>query len=273
MVLTYPFWQNRGRQLAMKHPSELFEVKFYDDHVIRIGKSGEPHLNIISEVRKNTKSIEQFIGETIQLFTKKGFSFTWEVTNHCEPSNMKELLEKHGFKKLDHGEHLVFDLEEFSIPKIINSKLFFVREESYKLELSREFQELLKICFPQYESYDIESVVEGIHKRHKERGEHKIIQAVYSNEGTENPKLVAFSNLIIMDENPKLAYLSGSATLPEYRNHGLYTNSISHRLQSAKENDCKFVYVGADVKSSAPILKKYGFKKVYETISYIYNQN
>ncbi len=271
MVLTYSFWQNRSHKLSLKYPSELFEVKFYEDHVIHIGKSGEPHLNSISEVRRSIEDIEQLIEDTIQFFAKMEYSFTWEVTNHCEPPNINDLLEKHGFIKLDHSEHLVFDLEEFSIPKIVNNQRFLVREETSELEFSSEFQELLKTCFPQYESYDLESITEDIHKRHKERGEHKIIHAVYLNEGKENPRLVAFSNLIIMDENPKLAYLSGSATHPEYRNHGIYTKSIVRRIQTAKENGCKFVYVGADVKSSAQILKKYGFQRVYDTISYLYN--
>lgn len=271
MAFTYKFWQNRAREQSISHPSNLYEIKYHDDHVLQIGKSGEPHYNSITEVRKNIDNIENFISEKIRFFADRQSSFTWIATDYCQPSNLHEFLEKQGLSKLDHAEHLVFDLEKFPIPVIGNSEKFSIKEESLELELSSEFQKLLRTCFPQYEKYDLESVIEAIHQRHKERGEKKIIIAFYDNNANGDEKLVAYSNLIIMDENPKLGYLGGSATLPEFRKQGIYTNSIALRLQVAKNNQCKYVYVGADIKSSAPILKKYGFKKVYDTISYLYN--
>ncbi|HEX8918536.1 MAG TPA: GNAT family N-acetyltransferase [Chloroflexota bacterium] len=64
------------------------------------------------------------------------------------------------------------------------------------------------------------------------------------------------------------AYLRQAATLPEFRNQGVYLSLLSHRLSIAREMGCTAALVQAMTATSAPILRKRGFRKVCSLIGY-----
>lgn len=59
-----------------------------------------------------------------------------------------------------------------------------------------------------------------------------------------------------------VVYLRNAATLPEFRNRGIYLSLVAHRIRLAREAGCTAAVVQAQMRSSAPILIKRGFERV-----------
>lgn len=70
-------------------------------------------------------------------------------------------------------------------------------------------------------------------------------------------------------ENPFAGIWAG-ATLPKYRQRGLYTALVASRMQEARQRGYAYLTVDADPNTSMPILQKLGFQTIGTTTPYTY---
>lgn len=63
-------------------------------------------------------------------------------------------------------------------------------------------------------------------------------------------------------EDSGVVYLRNAATLPAFRNRGVYLSLVAHRIALARAVGCTAAVVQAQMRSSAPILLKRGFERV-----------
>jgi N-acetylglutamate synthase-like GNAT family acetyltransferase len=58
--------------------------------------------------------------------------------------------------------------------------------------------------------------------------------------------------------------LAGAATLPAFRNRGVYLRLLAHRLGAARDRGVRSAVIQAVADSSAPICRRYGFTDLFE---------
>lgn len=77
--------------------------------------------------------------------------------------------------------------------------------------------------------------------------------------GDDRP--VAWSYLVYVP-GTRIVLLGGAATLPEARQHGLYTALVKRRLDDARADGSEAAIIQADRNTSAPICAKLGFREL-----------
>lgn len=71
----------------------------------------------------------------------------------------------------------------------------------------------------------------------------------------------AFSAMEVHEDLPVIR-ISGGATDPVFRGKGLYKAMVNERLEEARKLNKGYLVVQAKVETSAPILKRLGFREV-----------
>jgi len=224
-------------------------------------------------VRKNGDNINDFIKEMIDFYTEQKSQFNWNVSENCSPSNLKEILLSHGFKHRVTNELLIFNLRKKDLPPIPKLMSFEIKEKLFSdIYQNEEFINFNVLNFPKISKEEtIEDFVSS-HENLQLKGETNQILLIYDNSG-EAKKLISSAGLIIHNETPQIALMTGASTHPDYRNKGIYSFVIIKRLHLMKEQGVEYAYVDADVTTSAHILKRIGFEKAYKYDIFVYNPN
>lgn len=72
---------------------------------------------------------------------------------------------------------------------------------------------------------------------------------------------IASARWLFDRRHPAIGF-TGAETLPEYQNRGAYSTLVDYRATRGLERGCRYATILADVRTSAPILRKRGFVRV-----------
>jgi GNAT superfamily N-acetyltransferase len=85
-------------------------------------------------------------------------------------------------------------------------------------------------------------------------------------EGVDHP--VATAGMLYMPDLP-VALLLSSATMPDFRGHGIYTSLVARRLADARQDGIEAAVIQAVRATSAPICRKLGFVEIVPMALYV----
>ncbi|MTI67223.1 MAG: GNAT family N-acetyltransferase [Firmicutes bacterium] len=194
------------------------------------------------------KNTYKKIDLVIQFFNDKKFS--WWIGPNTKPNNLKNILINKGFTIVDEYIGLGLELKKWSKLDLKNS--FKVKEASSKKHIKDHVSVSREIWGLDTSSSDtaFKQRLKYFNLKNK-RGNFLIAYDNYKAIGNASYRF---------SEDGLTIYLIGAAVLDKYRNNGVYTKLLAHRLNKAKDNGCELATVLARKESSEPILKKNGFK-------------
>ena len=215
-------------------------------HLVRFIKPA-PGMNFISYSRLEETSLDAVIQEQVAYFAPMEQPFSWHVCDHDAPPDLKDRLMAHGFALDDDPDAvMVLDTREAS-PALVKPVTSDVR----RIAQPDRLDDVVRVE---------EQVLGGDFGWLKRRlGDHLAIPdyvSVYTAYVEGQP---ACSGWVYFHHHSQFAGLFGGATLPAYRQRGLYTAVLAVRVQEAIRRGYRFLATGASP-MSRPILARNGFR-------------
>ena len=219
------------------------------DRVVRII---EDERGAVIHSRLNEANADETILQEIAYFKSLGIAneFEWKLFSHDQPADMKARLIKHGFEPSEPADAImVLDLSELPT-KLAQPVTHDIRRITDATGLD-----------------DLYSVIETVwtdedhsaSKRQKEKLLREVPDAISMYTAYVDDKPVSEGWI---DFPPtQFAGLWGGATLPEYRNRGLYSALVAIRAQEAVRHGYRFLTIDASPMSRA-VLEKQGFNVI-----------
>jgi hypothetical protein len=205
-----------------------------------------PGMNFVSYSCLDEAELDSTIEEQINYFLPLGQPFEWLVYDHDRPPSLKERLLAQGFADDDDPDAvMVLDLQSCQ-PALANLGEIKI----HKLTQPDQLADVIRVE---------QQVLGGNYSWIKQRlGYHLGLPgylSVYVAYANEKPVSTGW---IYFHPNNPFATLNGGATIPEYRQRGVYTALIHTRLQEAKARGYRFISTDASA-FSRPILERNGF--------------
>jgi GNAT superfamily N-acetyltransferase len=205
-----------------------------------------PGMNFVSYSRLNQTGLDWVIQEQINYFLPLGQPFEWLVYDHDRPQNLKKRLLAQGFADDDDPDAvMVLDLQTYQPAPVNLSEI-----KIHRLPQQDQLADVIQV-----EQQVLGGNYSWIKKRlgyHLELPGYLSVYVAYANE-----KPVSTGWIYFHPNNP-FATLNGGATIPEFRQRGVYTALVHTRLREAKERGYRFISTDASV-FSRPILERNGF--------------
>ncbi|MEW5796224.1 MAG: GNAT family N-acetyltransferase [Candidatus Zixiibacteriota bacterium] len=199
------------------------------------------------------------ISQVCAYFDSKKKPFSWIVGPNTTPADLGRLLLACGFEKQLGADGMY--LPDLTLRIDGNSEVT-IRELppgdheaaveimavgfGMPTDVSRFFHEMIALSFPKVRSRAYLAYLDGVSKP------------------------VACAYIAYYPDRP-IALLCGGATLPGYRGRGIYRAMLAYRLSDVVRDGVEAVIVLADQRTSAPICRKLGFKKLCEVDFYVWD--
>lgn len=270
MVLTPEFWID----FSKKNTDEQFQEQIIrNDAYIKINKLEKSYHSVSCCLYQGQdfttfyKEIINQIKNRIQdLNIKDSLGVEWIIRPQDEPKNLPELLTELGYKKKVTFYKMGIDLDSYEIDSEIKDSTFDIEKVENERILEEPILSLLLKNFPTQflDTEDAKRKMENmflIHEKKGNKSEHFLVYTKLEH------KPIALASLLIRNDIPNMAYLEGALTEKEYRNKGIYSELLRKRIQRCKELGLRYIVVDSDQSTSAPILKKFGFK-VFDTVDF-----
>jgi hypothetical protein len=215
-------------------------------HLVRFIKPA-PGMNTISYSRLDEDELDAVIQEQIAYFAPLNQPFSWHVCDHDSPPRLMERLLAHGFAPDDDPDAvMVLDVPDV-LPALLAPVTLDVRRVTQRDQLDEVVQ--------------IESQIWGgdfgwLKQRLGEHLEIPDYLSVYVAYVDGQP---ACSSWVYFHPRSQFAGLFGGATLPAFRQRGLYTAVLAIRVQEAIQRGYRFLATGASPMSQ-PILAHNSFR-------------
>jgi len=215
-------------------------------HLVRFIKPA-PGMNFISYSRLNEADLDAVIQEQVAYFAPMPQPFSWHVCDHDSPPDLKDHLMAQGFAPDDDPDAvMVLDVPD-ALPALLAPVTLDVRRVTQRDQLDEVVQ--------------IESQIWGgdfgwLKQRLGEHLEIPDYLSVYVAYVDGQP---ACSGWVYFHPRSQFAGLFGGATLPAFRQRGLYTAVLAVRVQEAIRRGYRFLATGASPMSQ-PILAHNGFR-------------
>lgn len=242
---------NKQELLALYDKQLRIEIEYPDvrkeifPHLVRFIKPA-PGMNFISYSRLEEMDLAAAIQEQIAYFAPMPQPFSWHVYDHDTPPELKDHLVAQGFAP-DDDPDAVMVLDTQAAPALLQSVTVDVR----RITQHEQLDDVVRVE---------EQVWGGDFSWLKQRlAAHLKIPdylSVYVAYVDEQP---ACSGWLYFHPHSQFAGLFGGATLPAYRQHGLYTTVLAVRVQEAIRRGYRFLATGASPMSQ-PILARNGFR-------------
>ena len=206
--------------------------------------------------------------KTLQI--KDTLGIEWIIRQNDSPKILPEKLLSKGYEKIVSSRtKMGIKLDSYQLQPTINNN-FEIKEVSFEKMLEEPIINLILNNFSKLftSKQDIKEKLTLGETLHEKKGNDRFNFIAYTK---KDHKPIASGNLLIRNDIPGVAYLSGAITDKEYRKKGIYTSMLLTRIKRCKELGLQYVIVDADPLTSGPILEKFGFK-VIETID-IYRLN
>ena len=205
-----------------------------------------PGMNFVSYSRLYEATLDSTIQEQVNYFLPLDQPFEWLAYEHDQPHNLKERLLAHGFVDDDDPDAvMVLDLKHYQITpdEYADFKICKLTQRDQLADVIRLEQQVLGGDFSWIE---------------KRLGNHLELPGYLSVFVAYVDKEPVSTGWIYFHPNNLFATLNGGATIPEYRQHGIYSSLVHTRLREAKERGRRFVTTDASP-FSRPILERNGF--------------
>jgi GNAT superfamily N-acetyltransferase len=236
--------------LALYDADERFSAAFADSRreelpalVRHVDLRGASSSVLYSRLAADT--VDAAIEAQVAYFASLGHDFEWKAFAHDQPHNLVERLAAHGFSVDEREAILVLDLtasQQASEPSIRVTKI--TRRE--------ELSDIAAVRARVY-ARDTDALVDRLAYA-LEQGPDEISVYVAHLDGAP-----AACGWIRFPRSSAFASLWGGSTVPELRNHGLYSELLGARVQEARARG--FRYLTIDARSmSRPIVEKHGFR-------------
>jgi GNAT superfamily N-acetyltransferase len=181
------------------------------------------------------------------------------VSPNTEPANLADYLLQHGATLKDRHFGMVFPVDQDLNVEI--DPLVEVREVDLK-GTTDEIADMIDRAWGMPKGFAKKGVDEL--RKHDEGTVHapRIFVAFH------NGQPAAFSAMDLYDDLPVIR-IAGGATDPAYRGKGLYKAMVKARLEAARKYRKSHLVVQAIVDTSAPILKRLGFREICTINKYL----
>ncbi len=225
--------------------------------------------NQVGKVRLTKDKVDGTISEVINTYSSLGLTkIGWFISPQSTPKNLPEVLKQYGFSKKETIWGMVRPTDEpmdFSISEEFDFKEYRGAEEILPLYDNPVNLRNMEISYGMPEgSADILKIGAV--------GLMQLDNTVYLAFDKITNEMIAFGGLTYIPHTT-MGLLSGAATMPEYRNRGIYSSMLKLRFERAKSDNISHLIIQAKEHTSAPIAAKSGFEKVCEIPFYVWNKN
>ncbi|MFN8597771.1 MAG: GNAT family N-acetyltransferase [Anaerolineae bacterium] len=220
-----------------------------------------PGMNYVAYSRLEEQEIDRVIDDQIAYFAPLDQPFSWHVCDHDWPPTLKDRLLAHGFAP-DDDPDAVMVLDAQSTPDASPALLGAVAA-GQRADVRAITPDRLEVV-AQIEAQIWGGNFDWLTRR---LGEHLAVPDylnVYVAYVDDQP---ACASWVYFHPHSPFAGLFGGATLPAYRQRGLYTALLAVRVQAAMRRGYRFLITGASPMSQ-PILAHNGFRLLTHLYAY-----
>ncbi len=217
--------------------------------VVRYIDTSDIGEGMVTYSRLTEASVDRVVQEQVQFFGSIGQDFEWKVYDYDKPHDLKDRLEAYGFIIEEVEAIEILDLA--SAPEILWQPVRHTIRRINDPEKLLDVQKIQQQVWEEDASWVLHLLGDAL-RLYPER------MSVYVAYVDEKP---ASSAWIYFPKNSLFASLWGGATIPAFRNRGLFTALLAVRAQEARARQVSFLTVDA-MPMSRPILEKFGFQMI-----------
>ncbi|TXT41878.1 MAG: hypothetical protein FD137_2503 [Spirochaetes bacterium] len=218
------------------------------NHTVRLVDEGG-RKGVVIFCALNPDNADAAIAGELDYFSRLGLGFEWKLFSHDTPSDLKDRLARHGFSIGE--DEAVMALDLCSLPKELAASSAMDIRRVKDAAGFEDFTALNRLLWPQDEG--LENWLAEIKKSVLEEPSRVGVYIAYA-----DGKPVCSARIDLPPASP-FASLWGGATLPEYRNRGIYTAVLAIRARKAIARGYRFLTIDASP-MSRPIVAKLGFR-------------
>ncbi|SHE32323.1 Acetyltransferase (GNAT) family protein [Seinonella peptonophila] len=228
-------------------PPEIEEFINTNERFMWVSMLDDPEYNWVTRVQFNNQNVEQKVDEIVDYYRSKKKSFNWSIGPNSSPLFLGEVMEKKGFHVINEYEGLAFDLQTSNIKTQSTDHLKMKR-----VQTTQELKDFINIRHAGMNEKD-QNLWISLRSKGLEKQQDMLVIAYLDQTpvGTASFRLSA---------DRKIVYFADAVVLPQYRQRGIYKHLIEYRMRLSRQLKCHVVITIANVNTSSPILKKWGFK-------------
>ena len=197
--------------------------------------------------RLNADNADAAIQAEIARFRTLGKHFEWKWYSHDQPADLCERLAAHGFAVGE--DEAIMALELAHLPDDLAHP---VQHDVRRLTDPAQLADVDAVHSGVWENH-VPEVMDWLRRLMTDQAEHTSIYVTYVD---DQPACAAWINF---PERSPFASLWGGATLPQFRQRGVYTATVAARAQEAIRRGYQFLTIDASP-MSRPIVAKHGFQ-------------
>jgi N-acetylglutamate synthase-like GNAT family acetyltransferase len=216
---------------------------------VRVRKTplDSPWVNTIGQAALSSGQLDETTRLLDEVFGPERLSYGWVVSPHSKPRELGALLAGDGLE-LFH-EYVAMRLEEY--PDQLRATTLQIREAT-SVDLGA-LETLIE------KGFSVPASAAQYFARSHFFGSKRMTLRCYLVWDGDRDNVVSYGAAHIIPEFQTM-FLSGAATLPEYRGRGAYQALLKVRIDLARRLGVPNVLVEADMSTSAPICQRLGFR-------------
>lgn len=231
-------------RVEIEHPGMEKEIL---PHIVRFVRPA-PGMSFILYSQLNDENASRVINEQVTYIKQLQQPFEWTVFSHDQPVDLLARLEARGFEPGDKDAVMVLDLHLHQVPVALRQEITVdIRPVTHREELVDVIAILEKVWGGNFS---------WVTKRLGDHLEIPDFLSVYVAYVNEEP---ACTGWIYFHPHSHFASIWGGSTVEAYRQRGLYTALLAHRVQEALERGYRYVTLNASP-MSRPIVTNHGFE-------------
>lgn len=207
-------------------------------------------LNEIVYAQLDERETDAVIDATIASYRELGLHFRWTVTPACRPEDLPQRLEARGLERLE-------------LAGMARTSEAITDVDDPDIEVEQVDAASLSDCVAVLGAgWSIDPAqLAGYSRAQLDDPERRyaLFLARYRGQPAAAAGCIAL---------PRSLFLQGGVVLPEFRKRGLYRALVAARLRYAAARGLDLVTVHADCSTSAPLLERFGFRRVVELATY-----
>lgn len=235
------------------------EVVVRDDLLLwhRPTATRSPWASGVLRYRWSAAEADEGISEVLRFFAERGTGFSWHVPDDGEPPNLGERLAARGFHLEAETDLLVAELPITGLRTNPEIEVRAVGDE-------RTLRDSVVVQQPDWDEERRRALIDERRAYVACPGHQGHFAVAYIRD-----EPIAAARWRFDARRPAIG-LTGAETLPEHRNRGAYSTLVAYRGDRGIERGCRWATILADVTTSAPILRKRGFRAVGSARIYLW---
>lgn len=214
----------------------------------------DPWSSTVFWARWTEREADTRIDEVLEIFRARRQSFVWLVTAHSTPASLGERLATRGFIRELEGRMLVAELPIDGLR--VNPDV------RVQMAVDRAgLRDGLRVDNP---DWDDARVAHKLEDRWRRLGKNFWVAVAYLDDRPIGTARWSINTALGVVE------FGGAETLTEFRGRGVYSTLVAFRTAHAAREGCTMASIIADVRTSAPILLKRGFKDFGSATFYLW---